>query len=197
MKFKKNITIAFILCFLFAFKVQGEDYVIDATLNAQIHNSKGISYLEEKKYLPAIREFKLAIALSPENDTTAVYFANLGNAYMQIARAQSTYGLPEREKTFAYWAEISYKKAIAQDNMNLNYYKDLVVSFAVQGKLMSELASYMEKAKKDPMAQIVVGLIYQRQNQTRNAQICFDDFISNYPNLIITNSLRAYASSVE
>ncbi len=181
----------------FALPVYCETHVINATRNAELHNNLGVGYLKEGDYFAAIKEFKIAIALNPSKQTTAVYFNNLGRTYMELSKIQKQHNLSTKNGNFAAWAETSFDTAIEQDCMNLVYYKNLVQSYKAQGKLDSKLKEYKAKTDKNPFAQIVVILIYEAQGEKRNAQIGLDDFISKHPDLLITPSLKMYAKELE
>ena len=86
-------------------------YVIDATKNAYLHNNMGLRYMNERCYYAAIQEFKIAMCLNPNTQATAVYYNNIGDAYMKI-------GYPDM-------ARQPYEDAIKQYSLNFKYYKDL------------------------------------------------------------------------
>ena len=80
-------------------------YVIDATKNAFLHNNMGLRYMEEHCYYAAIQEVKIAISLNPNTQATAVYYKNIGDAYMAI-------GYPDMAKQ-------PYEDAVRQYSLNL------------------------------------------------------------------------------
>lgn len=88
-----------------------EYYTIDAVRNAYIHNNRGLNYVAERMYYPAIEEFKIAISLNPNTQATAVYYNNLGETYMKI-------GYPDL-------AQDCFERALKQYSLNLKYYKNL------------------------------------------------------------------------
>ena len=73
---KKTITILslILISFLTSGYKKPDFYTINSVKNARIHNNKGIMYLEERLYYPAIEEFKIAISLNPNTQATAVYY---------------------------------------------------------------------------------------------------------------------------
>ena len=83
-------TLIIIALLLFSFFTSGykkpDYYTIDSEKNAYIHNNKGLYYIRERMYYPAIEEFKNAISLSPDTQATAVFYNNLGQAYMAVGR---------------------------------------------------------------------------------------------------------------
>ena len=109
---KKIILTALIfLSFLTSGYRKPDVYVIDATKNAYLHNNMGLRYMDEHCYYAAIQEFKIAISLSPNTQATAVYYKNIGDAYMKI-------GYPNL-------ARQPYEDAIKQFSLNFQYYQDL------------------------------------------------------------------------
>lgn len=152
-----------------------------------MHNSKGVIHMKEKDYLAAVKEFKIAIAINPRKQSTAVYYNNLGCAYLEIARIQGNHGIT-KNNDFAAWAQDSFENAIAQDCMNLTYYQNLVESFNVQKTLSKNLMKY--KKSKKPYDVVVVGLIYNKIGQKTTAKTIFDDFTVENPDLIISKSLK-------
>ena len=82
----KKQFILFLICLSFlasGYKTL-DTFVIDATKNAYFHNNLGLNYLKEHCYYAAIQEFKIAISLNPNTQATAVYYNNIGDAYMAI-----------------------------------------------------------------------------------------------------------------
>lgn len=164
---------------------------IDAQRAAQSHNNKGVDYFNEGDYIAAIKEFKIAIGINPGNQTTAVYNNNLGRAYLKLAK------LSAPQAPFAGWAQISFEAAIAQDCMNLNFYKNLVDTFALRGNLQERLAHYRKDSAKNPFSSITVALILEKQGQKQMAAALLYDFAKDFPDLIITGDVKKYARSLE
>ena len=173
------------------------DFPIDAQKNAQAHNNQGVLYMRERNYFSAIQEFKIAIAINPYHQTTAVYFNNLGCAYLELAKIQNEHGIPKEWGDFGAYAQMSFEDAIKQDVMKLSYYQNIVDSFELQGTLNKELKKYQKDSNKNPFSNIVVALIYVKQNKIRNAQIILDDFMTENPDLIINSSLKSYLKSLD
>lgn len=165
---------------------------IDAQKNAQMHNSMGATFMKEKDYLAAIKEFKIAIAINPYHQSTAVYYNNLGCSYLELSRIQVKHKLTKKDGEFAVWAQISFENAIMQDCMNLSYYKNLVESFSLQGNLSSKLAKYKKSSEKNQFDKIILGLIYEKMGKKAIAKGIFDEFTSQNPDLIISKSLKKY-----
>ena len=159
---------------------------VDAQRAAQSHNNKGVDFYNDKDYMAAIKEFKIALGINPNNQTSAVYHNNLGRTYLALARLGAQ-GAP-----FAYWAQVSFESAIAQDCMNLGFYKNLVDSFALQGNMGERLTYYSKDTSKNPFSSIVVALIYERQGNRQAAAALLSDFVKTFPDLIITNDIKKH-----
>ena len=163
---------------------------IDAQNNAQMHNNQGVLYLRERDYLAAIQEFKIAIAINPKVQASAVYYNNLGCAYLEIAKLQSNHANFKKEGNFANFAQLSFEDAIKQDAMNLTYYKNLVESFYLQGILNKSYLKYRDSS--NDFDKLIVGFIYQKQGRMEAAKTIFDEFVSQNPNMLISKSLEQY-----
>jgi len=163
---------------------------IDAQNNAQMHNNQGVLYLRERDYLAAIKEFKIAIAINPKTQASATYYNNLGCAYLEIAKLQSTHANLKKEGDFAHFAQISFEDAIKLDGMNLTFYKNLVDTFYYQGTMNKSYLKYRDS--KNDFDKIIVGFIHQKQGRTEAAKTVFDEFVSQNPNLLISKSLAQY-----
>ena len=123
---RKYIVVALIA---FSFFVSGyktlDTFVIDATKNAYFHNNLGLNYLKEHCYYAAIQEFKIAISLNPNTQATAVYYNNIGDAYMAI-------GYPDM-------AQQPYEDAIKQYSLNLYITKIWQNVIKLKGKFREKL----------------------------------------------------------
>ena len=166
-------------------------YPIEAEKNAQTRNNSGILYMKDKDYFAAIKEFKIAIAINPNRQTSATYYNNLGTAYLEIGKIQKEHNLPKKGADYAYFAQTSFEDAIKQDCMQLSFYKNLVSSFEVQGILASKRAQYASDTS-NPFNEIIVALIDEKLGDKKNMQIMLDDFIASHPDLLITNALKTY-----
>lgn len=152
-------------------------YTIDPEKNAYEHNNLGIMYVEEKDYYAAIQEFKIAISLNPKTQATAVYFNNLGKVYMTI-------GYPEL-------ALDCFQQAVTQYSLNFEFYRNLVDCYSVLDKIPEQLEIY--KTKNDsPYDKVILGLLYERNNEIRKAIFVLDEFAVAEPNLMITPAIKQY-----
>lgn len=191
----KKILLIFML-FLSVNAANAEIFPIDSTKNAQNHNNRGLEYLKEKNYFAAISEFKIALALNPKHQTSATFNYNLGQTYLHLAKLQRQGIMIKSKDNFAKYAEICFETAIKQDCMQFSYYKALLDAIDMEGNLKFALIKYQEESLKNPFAQIMVALIYERTNRKMNAKICLDEFVSKYPNLIITPVLENYLNKL-
>jgi len=77
--------------------------------------------------------------------------------------------------------------------MQLNFYKNLVESFELQNILASKRKEYLKKTE-NPFNSIIVAFIEEKMGNKTTMQIILDDFIAQYPDLIITISLKNFLS---
>lgn len=164
---------------------------IDAQRAAQAHNNLGVDYFKEGDYLAAIKEFKIAIGINPNNQTTAVYNNNLGRTYLALAR------LSPPRSPFPAWAQISFESAISQDCMNFSFYENLVESFKLQGNLGERLSYYKKDSAKNPFSSLTVALIHEKRGDKLSAIVIYNDFIKNFPDLIITNDVKKHLETAK
>lgn len=151
-------------------------YVIDATKNAYLHNNMGLRYLDEHCYYAAIQEFKIAISLSPSAQATAVYYKNLGDAYMKI-------GYPDM-------ARQPYEDAVKQFSLNFQYYKDLAKCYKALGLVSSKINEY--RNGKNPLNKVMIGLLYVESGNPKRGITVLDEFTAAEPDLLITPAVKQY-----
>jgi len=155
--------------------------VIDAEMNAAHHNNLGLEYLKEKYYFGAIKEFEIAIGISPNTQAAAVYHNNLGKTYMTI-------GYPQKAQTH-------FERALELYPLNFEYYKNLVDSFKEQN-ILDEKIVYYETNKKNRLNDIIIGLIYGAKGETRTEITMLDEFCNNEPELLITPAVKKYINNI-
>lgn len=150
---------------------------IDAEMNAALHNNMGLEYLKEKYYFGAIKEFEIAIGISPNTQAASVYHTNLGKTYMTI-------GYPQL-------AQPHFERAIELYPLNFEYYKNLVSSFEAQG-ILEEKLSFYTKNRKNCLDDIITGLIYGALGETKTEITVLDEFCNNEPELLIIPAVKKY-----
>jgi len=156
-------------------------YKIDAEKNAYFHNNVGIVCVDEKNYLGAIQEFKIAIALNPNTQATSVYYNNLGDVYMKI-------GLYK-------YAQDCYERAITQYSLNFQYYQNLAKSFKAQKIVDSKIKFYSSREKKS-LNMMMLGLLYVEKGDIHRGIIKLDEFCMQEPELIITGAVKNYINGL-
>jgi len=180
----KKLLIATIIIFAFfqntTYAATDMKTVIDAEMNASGHNNKGLAYLKERYYFGAIKEFEIAIGISPNRQASAVYHTNLGNTYMTI-------GYPKMAQTH-------FEKALDLYPLNFQYYSNLVDSFKQQNILNSKLKYYQEN-KKSCLDDIIIGLIYGALGDIKTEITILDEFCNNEPDLIIIPAIKKYVKA--
>lgn len=177
----KKYIIFLLIFFLFisgrAFAASDKSYVIDAEMNASLHNNLGLDYLKGKYYFGAIKEFQIAIGISPNTQASSVYYVNLGKTYMTI-------GYPEL-------AQNQFETALRLYPLNFEYYKYLVDSFGKQNILEKKL-DYYTKNRRNNLDDITRGLIYGALGNTKTEITILDEFCNNEPDLLITPAIKKY-----
>ena len=153
-------------------------YTIDPERNAFLHNNLGINYMEEKFYAAAIQEFKMAISLNPKTQATAVYFNNLGNAYLKI-------GYPKL-------AIDCFENAIKQYRLNFDYYLSLTECYNKLNLLDEQIKKYNLTKDENCFDKIMLGLLYEKKGDLKKAIIVLDDYASTEPELIITPAVKSH-----
>lgn len=151
-------------------------YKIEAEKNAYFHNNLGLNYLQDKYYYAAIQEFKIAISLSPETQSAAIPYNNLGDVYMII-------GYPDL-------AEDCYLNALKLYGLNLQYYINLAKCYKALGTINEKISTI--DIKTNPYNKILKGLMLIEVGNKRDGIIMLDEFCSVEPDLIITGGIRSY-----
>lgn len=153
-----------------------ETFVIDATKNAFFHNNLGLNYLKEHCYYAAIQEFKIAISLNPNTQATAVYYTNIGDAYMLI-------GYPDM-------ALQPYEDAIKQYSLNLQYYQNLAKCYKKLGKISEQITKH--SGTKNPLDKVMLGVLYIENGDLKRGTTILDNFANSEPDLLITPAIKQY-----
>ncbi len=155
-------------------------YVIQAEKDAFYHNNIGINYLSERIYYAAIEEFKIAISLSPNTQSTAVFQSNLGETYMYI-------GYPEM-------ARVCFEDALKKYGLNFKYYQNLANCYAQLNIVQTKIKEY--QASDSIYDKIMLGLLYIQTGETRRGVITLDDVCLSEPDLLITPAIKQYLSEI-
>lgn len=161
----------FLFILISCFFLQGYKYEyhvepLNAAANAVDRNNQGVAYMEMGHLNHAIAEFRLAIALSPNSPSSATFYNNLGIAYTKIGAYSA--------------AQPCFERAIELNPIFLEYYNNLVNSYAKDGSLHSRLKTYQAQASADRMnsqALFMMGLIYKELGDKNNAISCFRHYV--------------------
>ena len=155
-------------------------YVINAEKDAFFHNNVGLNYLRDRIYYAAIEEFKIAITLSPNTQSTAIFKTNLGDTYMFI-------GYPEMART-------CYEDALKLYGLNFKYYINLAKCYEQLNIVQTKIMEY--KNSDNVYDKIMLGLLYIQTGETRKGVVVLDDVCISEPDLLITSAIRQYLKDV-
>lgn len=164
---------------------------VDAKNAAQRHNNLGAMYYKDKDYFAAIKEYRIAISINPDAQTTATYFNNLGKVYLLLGEIQKKNGLPlQGWDDFSIMAQISFEEAILKDCMKIEYYQNLVKAYELTGMMEVKKQFLMQNRDKNPFNVIPVAMILEKQGDIEYANMLLDDFASQNPNIIISRDVK-------
>lgn len=164
---------------------------IDARSNAQKHNNLGAIYFKEKDYFAAIKEYRIAIGINPDSQTTASYFNNLGKVYLLLGEIQVKNGLPlQGWDDFSKMAQVSFEEAVLKDCMKLEYYQNLIKAYELTGVINSKKEFFLANRDKNPFNVIPAAIILSKQGDLQYANMLLDDFVSKNPDIIISRDLK-------
>lgn len=155
-------------------------YTINAEKDAYFHNNVGLNYLRDRIYYAAIEEFKIAINLSPNTQSTAIFKQNLGDSYMII-------GYPDM-------ARICYEDSIKAYGLNFKYYTKLVDCYEQLNIVQSKIKEY--EASNNIFDKITLGLLYIKTGKTRKGVVLLDEICTSEPDLLITPAIQQYLKDV-
>ena len=173
---KRIIPLLLIILFVCSGYKRPDKFQIDAVTNAARHNMMGSDYLLERCYYAAIQEFKIAISLNPNTQSSAVYYTNLGLTYMQIG--------------FPNLAEDCFERALKLYGLNFQYYENLVDCYVKLKKTNQMISKY--SSSSNPLDKITLGLLYIKSGQTQRGIMVLDDFCMSEPDLIVTHGVKSY-----
>ena len=180
----KKILCSFLLIFLAFFcsaYKKPHTYKLEPERNAYFHNNLGLNYLQDKYYYAAIQEFKIAISLSPETQSAAISYNNLGDVYMIIG--------------FTNLAEDCYQNALKLYGLNLQYYINLAKCYKAMGVLKKQLD--VVDIQNNPYNKILKGVMLIESGNKRDGMIMLDEFCYAEPDLIITAGIKKYLKDLQ
>lgn len=174
-------TVVLLLSLIFTCGYRRPDkFVIDAVTNAARHNLNGVDYMREHCYYAAIQEFKIAISLNPDTQSSAVYYNNLGETYIKIG--------------YPMMAVDCFERALKLNGVNFLFYQNLVTCYKQMGVTNSMISKY--KSSKNPLDKVMLGLLYVESGDKRLGIITLDDFCMSEPDLILTQGVRRYLQDI-
>jgi len=165
--------------FLQGYKYEYKIEALDASKNANNHNAQGIMWMEMSQYAPALSEFQMAIALSPNTPASAAYYNNMGLIYVKVNNFTA--------------AHACFEKAIELNPVFLEYYNKLVLMYKKSGRLDSELNKQLEKIKTDKnnsSAYFMAGLIYREKGNKSDAIKYLKEFITLEKDIILSRAAK-------
>ena len=154
---------------------------IKAENNAYIHNNKGITYLEEKYYFGAIKEFQMAINLLPDKQATAIFYTNLGKTYEKI-------GYPNLAKE-------CYEKAIKINVLCFDYHLQLAENYKTLNILEEKITEFQNK-EFSPLNNVMLGLLFIQKGEVSTGITILADFCDKEKDLLITVGVKNYLKSI-
>jgi len=174
---KKSFTLLLLLTMLFCTGYRKPyKYTIRAEKDAFLHNNIGLNYLKDRVYYAAIQEFKIAISLSPNTQSSAIFYNNLGETYNFI-------GYPDMAKD-------CFENAIQLYGLNFKYYMNLTdtyINLGISNNKISEFAN-----SNDIYDKIQLGILYIKTGEKRRGINLLDEICANEPDLLITPAIKQY-----
>lgn len=169
---------------------------VDAQKNANTHNRRGVNYYREQDYFAALKEFKIAIAINPNSQSTAVYYNNLGKVYLIFGEIQRNKNLTRADADFSEMAKTCFERAIMQDCMKFEYYKNLVTSYELLGIAAQKKEFLLKNLKVNPFNAIITAIILAKEGKYDSAIIILSDFAKQNPDLIITDDVKKFIQAL-
>lgn len=170
---------------------------VDAAKNANWHNRRGANYFKEQDYFAALKEFKLAIALNPNAQSSAVYYNNLGKVYLVFGEIQRGRNLTRSDADFGLMAQTCFERAIQLDCMKFEYYKNLVRCYELLGVCVQKRDFLLKNIGVNPFNAIIIGIIYAKEGKITPAKGILKNFVIKNPDLIITNDVKKFLEILE
>ncbi len=164
---------------------------VEAQNTAQRHNNLGNMYYKDKDYFAAIKEYRIAIGINPDSQTTGTYFNNLGKVYLFLGEIQVKNNLPlQGWDDFSKMAQVAFEEAILKDCMKLEYYINLVKAYELTGAAEQKKEFFLSNKDKSPFNVIPASIILANQGQVKYANMLLDDFVTKNPDIIISRDLK-------
>lgn len=170
---------------------------IDAAKNANWHNRRGANYFKEQDYFAALKEFKIAIALNPNSQSSAVYYNNLGKVYLVFGEIQRGRNLTRVDADFSKMAEACFERAITLDCMKFEYYKNLVRVYELLDVTSSKKAFLLKNLNVNPFNAVLIGIIYAKEGKIAPAKAILSNFVVKNPDLLITGDVKKFIELLE
>lgn len=76
--------------------------------------------------------------------------------------------------------------------MNFGLYQDLAVVYKRLGIGSQKIKTYKKESEKNPLAQVMVGMILMEQGKTDEGLAKLQEFAYTEPDLIITKGVQKY-----
>lgn len=153
--------------------IEGE---INAIKNARLHSNMGNIYFDEKNYVAALSEYKIAYNLTADTPSSSTYLYNIARCYMNL----NNYKV----------AKNAILGAIQKDCLNMTYYDALCECYIQLNEAQKQIDIHI-KESENPYNRIIAGLLYLKTGQKYSAKVIFDEFINTYPDMIITQDVKA------
>lgn len=155
---------------------------IDPIKNARLHSNMGNIYFDEKKYIAALSEYELAYMLGKDTQAAGTYLYNIARCFMKIGNYELALN--------------AIKGAIEKDCMNFVYYQTLVNCYYGLGNPLDRIEEHL-KDTTNPYNRVIIGLIYLRVGQRSAGVGVFDEFINDYPDMLISDDIRFLLDRIE
>lgn len=165
---------------------------IDAAKNAKWHNTKGVNYYKDGDYYAALKEFKMAVELSPYSQASAVYYNNLGKVYLIFGMIQKGQNLTTKGGDFSKMATLAFEEAILKDCMKFEYYKNLAEAYELMGIASQKKDFLIRNINTNPFNGILAGIILVNEGKTKEGARFLYNFALNNSDLIITDDVKKF-----
>ena len=151
--------------------------------NAYRHNNKGIMYMREHNYYNAALEFQTAIDLMPNAQGTSSYYLNLASAYQKMGYSKQVMEC--------------YEKAVKLNPLSFDVYRKTAEWYKQTGMIDKKLLEYKNKRDKNPLDDVMIGLLYIQKGQTARGITLLDNFCCEEEDLLITEGIRKYIENID